>query len=177
MTRGNHHTTAQREQLAAQWIVSLLRSGNIPFLICGGLAAKGYGASRPLHDIDLFVPAESFAQVVAGGQAFISKPARRYKEEGWDLEYVQFLYEGVKIEVGNASGASIYDVGRQVWTELAIDFSRYRPMTLLGLELPMMQKEDLIQYKTMLGRVVDEQDIREMLHQGDESGKGKDAGR
>ncbi|MCE8040119.1 hypothetical protein HOP58_20735 [Halomonas sp. MCCC 1A11062] len=158
-------------------MVSLLRSRNIPCLICGGLAAKGYGASRPLHDIDLFVPAESFAQVVAAGQAYISKPAKRYKEEGWNLEYVQFLYEGVKVEVGNASGVSIYDVGRQVWTELAIDFSRHRTMTLLGLELPVMQKEDLIQYKTMLGRTVDEQDIREMLHQGDESGKGKDAGR
>ena len=31
-------------QLAAQWIVELLGDRNIPFLICGGLAAKGYGS-------------------------------------------------------------------------------------------------------------------------------------
>lgn len=41
--------------LAAQWIVGLLRDRSIPFLICGGLAAKGYGSERELNDIDLFV--------------------------------------------------------------------------------------------------------------------------
>jgi len=36
-------------QLAAQWIVELLGDRNIPFLICGGLAAKGYGSERDLN--------------------------------------------------------------------------------------------------------------------------------
>ncbi|MBA2781003.1 hypothetical protein [Billgrantia kenyensis] len=153
---------AHRQRLAAHWIVSLLRSGNIPFIVCGGLAAQGHGASRPLHDIDLFVPEAHFAQVVAAGQGFISKPAQRYNEEGWNLEYVQFRYEGVKVEVGNAGEAYVYDVGRQAWARLDIDFTRYQKITLLGLELPVMRKADLIQYKSWLGRPVDAQDIREM---------------
>lgn len=41
---------------SAQWIVGLLRDKEIPFQICGGLAAKGYGAERELYDINLFVP-------------------------------------------------------------------------------------------------------------------------
>ena len=41
-------------QSAAKWIVSQLRERNIPFLICGGLAARGYGSQRDLHDIDLW---------------------------------------------------------------------------------------------------------------------------
>jgi hypothetical protein len=57
---GVHH-------LAAQWIVELLRDRNIPFLICGGLAAKGYGSERDLNDIDLFVPGEDFSAVVQAG--------------------------------------------------------------------------------------------------------------
>ena len=80
--------------LAAQWIVGLLRDRNIPFLICGGLAARGYGSERDLHDIDLFVPGEHFLSVVQAGQAFVSKAAAHRQEEGWDLTYVQFKYEG-----------------------------------------------------------------------------------
>jgi hypothetical protein len=48
--------------LAAQWIVRLLRDRDIPFLICGGLAAKGYGSERDLNDIDLLSLVSIFRQ-------------------------------------------------------------------------------------------------------------------
>ncbi len=146
--------------LAAQWIVGLLRESNIPFLICGGLAAKGYGSKRELNDIDLFVPGEYFSSVVQAGQAFVSKTAAHRQEEGWDLTYVQFKYEGIKVEVGSANGPRIFDAGRETWVPLDIDFSRHAMVRLLGLELPLMLKEDLIQYKSALSRPVDVDDIR-----------------
>ncbi|MAX32870.1 hypothetical protein SAMN05216571_104280 [Onishia taeanensis] len=145
--------------LAAQWIVGLLRDRNIPFLICGGLAARGYGSERDLHDIDLFVPGEHFLSVVQAGQAFVSKAAAHRQEEGWDLTYIQFKYEGVKVEVGSADGPQIFDASHQGWVPLGIDFSRYVTVNLLGLELPLMPKEDLIQYKSVLSRPVDIEDI------------------
>lgn len=147
-------------QVAVQWIVGLLRDRNIPFLICGGLAARGYGSERDLNDIDLFVPGEHFSSVVQAGQEFISKAATHYREEGWDLTYVQFKYEGVKVEVGNADGPRIFDAGSQVWIPLNVDFSRYKTVRLLGLELPLMLKEDLVRYKSVLSRPVDIEDIR-----------------
>lgn len=147
-------------QLAAQWIARLLRDRNTPFQICGGLAAKGYGSERALNDIDLFVPGELFLTVVQAGQANISKPAKHYCEEGWDLTYVQFKYEGIKVEVGNADGAQIFDAASQAWVPLNIAFDRYETASLLGLELPLMLKEDLIRYKTVLSRPVDIDDIR-----------------
>lgn len=147
-------------QVAVQWIVGLLRDRNIPFLICGGLAARGYGSERDLNDIDLFVPGEHFSSVVQAGQEFISKAATHYREEGWDLTYVQFKYEGVKVEVGNADGPRIFDAGSQAWIPLNVDFSRYKTVRLLGLELPLMLKEDLVRYKSVLSRPVDIEDIR-----------------
>jgi hypothetical protein len=146
-------------QSAAEWIVSLLRERNIPFLICGGLAARGYGSQRDLHDIDLFVPGEHFSSVVQAGHQFISKAAAYRQEEGWDLTYVQFKYEGVKVEVGNADGAQIFDAQNRTWVALNIDFSRYETMHLLGLELPLMLKKDLIWYKSVLSRPVDIEDV------------------
>jgi len=147
-------------QLAAQWIVGILRDENIPYLICGGLAAKGYGSDRELNDIDLFVPGEFFSAVVQAGQRYISKAAMHYREQGWDLTYVQFKYEGVKVEVGNADGPHIYDASSEAWIPLKVDFSRYKMVNLLGLELPLMLKEDLLRYKTALSRPVDIEDIR-----------------
>lgn len=149
-------------QLAAQWIVGLLRDSHIPFQICGGLAAKGYGAERTLNDIDLFVPDAHFLRVVKAGQAYVSKPAARRCEEGWDLTYVQFKYADIKVEVGNAEGARIFDAASQEWVPLSIDFARHETVHLLGLELPLMLKEDLIRYKAALSRPVDIDDIHAM---------------
>lgn len=146
-------------QSAAKWIVSLLSERNIPFLICGGLAARGYGSQRDLHDIDLFVPGEHFLSVVQAGQPFVSKAAAHRQEEGWDLTYVQFKFEGVKVEVGNADGTQIFDAQNRAWVALNIDFSRYETMQLLGFELPLMLKKDLIWYKSVLSRPVDIEDV------------------
>ncbi len=148
--------------LAARWIVGLLEERNIPYLVCGGLAARGYGSGRELNDIDLFVPGEHFSSVVEAAREYISKPPNHYQEEGWDLTYVQFSYGGVKIEVGNADGPKIYDVWRKAWVPLDVDFSRCMRVKLLGLELPLMLEEDLIQYKSVLSRPVDVADIRAM---------------
>ncbi|MCC5860076.1 MAG: hypothetical protein JJT90_18130 [Ectothiorhodospiraceae bacterium] len=150
-------------QVAAQWIVGILRDRNIPFLICGGLAAKGYGSERDLNDIDLFVPGEHFSSVVQAGQEYISKAARHYCEEGWDLTYVQFKYKGVKVEVGNADGPRILDAENQTWVPFVIDFSRYKTVRLLGLDLPLMLADDLVWYKSVLSRPVDIEDIRAIL--------------
>jgi len=146
-------------ELAAEWIVGLLRDRNIPFLICGGLAAQGYGSERDLNDIDLFVPGEHFSSVVQAGLEFMSKSAARRQEEGWDLTYVQFKYEGIKVEVGSADNPRIFEASNQTWIPLSIDFSRLATVRLLGLDLPLMLREDLVRYKTALSRPVDIEDV------------------
>ncbi|MFC6672306.1 nucleotidyltransferase [Marinobacterium aestuariivivens] len=147
---------------ALRWIHELLNEREIPFVVCGGLAAIGYGSTRPLNDIDLFVPGRHFQSVVSAAADCISKPARRYREEGWDLEYVQFIYEGTKVEVGNAEDAMIFDAGSGQWVALAIDFSRACDVEVLGITVPAMRIEDLISYKRILDRPVDREDIAEI---------------
>ncbi|MCG8053784.1 MAG: hypothetical protein AB2747_05170 [Candidatus Thiodiazotropha taylori] len=43
---------SQKQSKALSWIVSLLNQHQISFLICGGLAAIGYGSNRKLNDIE-----------------------------------------------------------------------------------------------------------------------------
>lgn len=100
--------------------------------------------------------------MVAAGADYVSKPARRYREEGWDLEYVQFMYRTVKVEVGNAEGARIFDAGSGQWVALHIDFAQTCYAEVLGVEVPLMKVEDLIRYKKILDRPVDREDIVEV---------------
>ncbi|MDI5920106.1 hypothetical protein QLQ86_04805 [Halomonas sp. LR5S13] len=99
-------------RVAVRWMVGLPEDRNIPFLICGGLAARGYGPERALNDIDPFVPGEHFSSVGQAGQAFASKAAAHRREEGWSLTYVQFSYQGVKVEMGSADGPRVLDAGK-----------------------------------------------------------------
>ena len=145
--------------IAAQWIVELLRERNIAFLICGGLAAQGYGSERELNDIDLFVPGEHFWSVVEAGQEHVFKAAAHRQEEGWDITYVQFKYAGIKVEVGSADASRIFDARNGTWMPLKLDFSRFATVRLLGLELPLMLADDLVEYKSALSREVDLEDI------------------
>jgi hypothetical protein len=98
--------------------------------------------------------------VVQACHEFVSKAAAHCQEEGWDLTYVQFKYEDIKVEVGNADDPQIFDAGNETWVPLKIDFSRYATVHLLGLELPLMLMDDLVQYKSALSRPVDIEDIR-----------------
>jgi len=125
--------------------------------------AKGDGSGRELNGIDLFMPGEHFSSVVQAGQAFVSKAAAHRQEEGWDLTYVQFKYEGAKVEVGSADGPRILEAGNQAWIQLDIDFSRDETVQLLGMALPLMLKEALVRYTSALARSVGIQDVRSIL--------------
>lgn len=151
---------------ALQWISDLLKERDIPFVVCGGLAAIAYGSTRPLNDIDLFVPCQHFQKVISAASDHISKPAKRSREEGWHLEYIQFIYEGTKVEIGNAEQAEIFDSNSNEWKALSIDFSRVNDVEVLGVTVPVMRVEDLISYKKKLGRPVDREDIAQIKRYG-----------
>ncbi len=145
---------------ALKWIVDFLEANSIPYLICGGLAAIAYGSQRSLHDIDLYVPDKNYKSVVDFGRQFITYGPERAINSQWNVEYVQFNYNGQKVEVGSSNNVQVYDSTRNEWHKKDLDFNIYTQVNVLGKIVRVMDKQQLISYKTMLGRDVDKIDIQ-----------------
>jgi len=63
---------------AFKWIVGILKKNNIPFQISGGLAARLYGSSRPLFDIDIDILDSSINKLAPLVQDYITYGPERF---------------------------------------------------------------------------------------------------
>lgn len=151
-----------QELPALNWIVDYLEMYGIPYLVCGGLAAKAYGSSRALADIDIYVPHDYITQVSEMGKEYITFGPDHHVGEKWDLIYVQFERGGQKIEIGSDRECKIFNSRSGEWHQKVINFERYSVISLYGKPIRVMAKDDLISYKTILSREVDLEDIRQI---------------
>lgn len=151
---------------ALAWITRLLAERHIPFQAVGGLAARAWGATRPLADLDFYVPTARLAEiagVIAGsGAAHIIREPESYRDASWDLTFLAIDHRGQKIELGGADGAKYFDRGVHCWRDAAIDFEASVPRSLNGIEFPVMPLADLVAYKRALHRPVDLLDLAEL---------------
>ncbi|MGH2505979.1 MAG: MazG-related protein [Ktedonobacteraceae bacterium] len=152
---------------ALNWIVSLLNHYDVPYQICGGLAAKAYGATRPLVDIDIY----ALLQATPHFQAFIDdiKPytIREFMPHlsaSWDLIYLEFNYQGMHVEIGESTTPKprFYNHRDGRWEDQPINFAASNMMQIYGVEVAIMPKHELLIYKAMLNREVDRLDIEQI---------------
>ncbi len=151
-----------REARALRWIADTLDAARIPYLIAGGLAARAHGATRPLADIDLYVPTARFDEVRRAVAGRIVHGPVRHRDACWDITFLALEYDGCRIEVGAADDARLFDRSSGRWVPAAVDFVRAERMDVLGVPVPVMCREDLIAYKTHLDRPVDRLDRAEL---------------
>lgn len=148
---------------ALAWILAILGEQEIPYQLVGGTAIHVYGGTRPILDIDMYIPKANAADLASRVKDLVSKPLKHYVEDVWDIEYFQIIYKGQKIEFGTSPGAKIFDKNSGNWIEQTIDFDRSVSKDFGGLQLQLMPIHDLIKYKTILDRDVDRVDVMEML--------------
>ena len=147
---------------ALKWLKSVLNRHQVPFQIVGGLAARIYGGTRPVADIDLYIPHEKVSLILPDVEPFIKKPFKHDVEEAWDLEYFQLIYADQKIEIALSPGTKIYNKFTGSWVEITTDFSTSIMGFYEGIELPIIPPKELIDYKSILAREVDLIDIEEV---------------
>jgi hypothetical protein len=140
---------------ALGWIVEVWRRGDVLLQAVGGLAARAYGATRPLADLDFYVPPSRLDDVADETAALVLRPPSPCRDERWDLTFMKLDYDGRLIEIGGADGARYFDRQAGLWREAGIRFDVSVGRTIFGIRLPVMPLEQFIEYKKRLARDVD----------------------
>ena len=134
---------------ALEWIVGILEKYEVPFQISGGCAAKIYGSPRELNDIDIDIPENYFSKIISDVKPYIIYGPDQYKDNKWGLYLMTLNYAGQEIDIGSGN-AKISTKDRDKWIDFSTDFSKAVKKTFLGLEVPVIPKEDLVNYKQLL---------------------------
>lgn len=151
-----------RVEPALRWIAGVLERHGVPFQVVGGVAARAYGATRPVADIDLYIPAAKLRTVVEAVSPHVTRPPARHRGAHWDLVFVRLEYAGQVIELGVADDAKYWDVQAGRWREAAVEFEAADVREVFGVRVPVMPRERLLLYKRRLGRPVDRADVEQM---------------
>lgn len=133
-----------------EWISGILRKHDIPFQITGGLAAHAYGATRPINDIDIDIPEDRFQEILEEVNPYIIYGPTRYTENVWDVFVMTLNYHGQEIDLGGAYTTRIRDPKTGIWHAAKADLRTAETKNILGLEIPVVNKKDLIEYKSWL---------------------------
>src|SRR5215470_17565396 len=140
-------TDAEKISQALNWIVSLLNRHHIPYQIVGGLAAKAYGAQRPLVDIDIYIPLGQAQGALAEMQPHLIRAPLPHLSASWDLVYLALDYHGLLIEIGDTSShPRFFNRRDQRWEPQDIDFACSTILTLYGVEVAVMPRDELLRY-------------------------------
>lgn len=146
-------------ETALKWIVNILQKHNIPFQIGGGFAARMYGVKRELADIDIAIPTDKLNELLSEVKDYITYDLRHYLDEKWDCIGMTINYKGQEIDFVGAQGKKIFDEIGNKWITLENDFSNSEYKEIYDIKIPVMPKEKLIMYKSILKRDVDLLDL------------------
>lgn len=158
------------DRLALGWIIGLLRELDVPHQAVGGLAARAHGATRPLADLDFYVPARTLPDIARAAGTCVVRPPSHHRDDHWDLVFMKIEYAGREIELAGAEDARFFDGAAGEWRDARIDFAASVAKEVCGVSVPVMPLDQLIDYKRALGRKVDHQDVAEMLAARSRSG-------
>jgi hypothetical protein len=148
------------------WITTLLNHYTIPYQICGGTAAKAYGATRPLVDIDIYALLQNsphFQAFMDDIQPYLIRDFMPILTASWDITYLVLNYQGMQIDIAESStNPRFYNHRDGRWEDQPIDFAASTLTQLYGIEIAIMPKDELLAYKAMLKREVDRLDIEQI---------------
>ena len=135
---------------ALQWIVDILDSHKIDYLISGGFAGKIFGSNRELHDIDINISEKDFSKILSEISKYIIYGPSRYKDDKWDCELITLNYEGQEIDISGIETILISNKERTKWIHFSTDFSKTLDIDLSGIKIKVIDPKNFIEYKKEL---------------------------
>lgn len=149
-------------KLAFKWIVGVLKKHRIPFEISGGLAARAYGARRPLADIDININEKNYKKMMKEVSSYLKFGPGVYKDKHWNLKLMTLCYKGQYIDIAGVTHAKIFNSINKKWVMLRNHPARASMKKVYGISVPVENKKELIAYKKKLLRKVDGEDLKDI---------------
>lgn len=149
-TFSKFQTVTDNQKESLQWIVSILNKHNIPFQISGGLAAKIYGSTRPLNDIDIDVPEGRIPELLDDVKEYITFGPAREIDRRWDIYVLTFTKNQQEFDICGVESVKIFDASADMWRDFPSDIGSATWVEYMGMKLPVIQKQELIEYKKLL---------------------------
>jgi len=152
---------------ALKWIVEIFNKNNVPYRIGGGFAAKLYGSSRPLNDIDFGIPDEYLFKILPDIKDYITWGPARWQDGKWDCELITLDYHGQEIDISGTDTKKISNKERTKWISGTSFPYNTLDMNIEGIEIKVMNPEDLMEYKMELDgdhQLIDIQAIKDYLN-------------
>ncbi len=141
------------------WLVAALQLSGIDFVVSGGLAARSYGATRRLNDIDIDIANDDVVRLRPVVAKYLIFGPDRYRDGKWDLLLMSLNHEGQMIEIGGGDDARIYDEHCKTWVVERTDFSDIEWRKVFGIMAPVMAPKPLMTYKALLSGQHQQSDI------------------
>jgi hypothetical protein len=144
---------------AVGWLADLFRDRDVRYAAAGGLAARAWGATRPLVDLDFYVHAEDLDRVESDLAPYVVEPLSKLVNDHWDLSLIRLEYAGVPLELSVGEGAKYREAQSGAWHDACPDFDDCPERELFGTRVRVMNRDDLVEYKRRVDRAVDRADI------------------
>ena len=137
-----------------------LRENDIPFIVIGGLASIAWGVNRPLVDIDIQVSSSDLVRVNELLGEYVSTDMRHYVTASWDINQMILTMDKVGIDVCGAEDFYVVKDAERHLIKNCLDIAVVKDVA--GISIPVLPKEVLIEYKKLIARPVDLQDIAQL---------------
>jgi hypothetical protein len=149
---------------AVAWLADLFQERNVRYAAAGGLAARAWGASRPLVDLDFYVHAEDLDRLESDLAPFVVQPLTELENEHWNLSLIRLEYGGVPLELSVGEGAKYREAVTGEWHDACPGFDACPELELFGIPVRVMNRSQLLEYKRRVDRAVDRADIASIEH-------------
>ena len=112
-----------------------------------------------LFDIDIDMKGGDFARLLPFVKDYITFGPERYRDESFDIELLTLEYHGQKIDLSSDENARIYNSITKQWQVCETNYADYEQHEIFGLVAPVIRRQELIEYKKMIGRRLGLEDV------------------
>ena len=146
-----------------KWIIDTFNNQLINYQLVGGVAANVYGSKRKINDIDFYIDFSKLERLLPDIKNYLTWGPAHFEDENWNISFLKLVYHNQKIEIGDINNCFIYSKKVGYWIKQNIDLNSFNRIKINDLIVKVMKKEKLIEYKSILERKVDLEDIKQLL--------------